>query len=146
MSRNARNNPNKSDGLTMGCFDGSLPTRSVALRPHRVIDKSIQPRQSPSGCSQSHHSEWLKRGDVIMCKLCYLGMLRNHSGSRRNFLKGGVAAGVATASGLNLFSPRLAAAQFGSPTTPPQDSGKPGRRYVIRGGAVMSMDPAVGDF
>jgi 5-methylthioadenosine/S-adenosylhomocysteine deaminase len=81
-----------------------------------------------------------------MCKLCYLGMLRNHSGSRRNFLKGGVAAGVATASGLNLFSPRPAAAQFGSPTNPPQDSGKPGRRYVIRGGAVMSMDPAVGDF
>jgi 5-methylthioadenosine/S-adenosylhomocysteine deaminase len=81
-----------------------------------------------------------------MCKLCYLGMLRNHSGSRRNFLKGGVAAGVATASGLNLFSPRPAAAQFGSPTNPPRDSGKPGRRYVIRGGSVMSMDPAVGDF
>ena len=81
-----------------------------------------------------------------MCKLCYLGMLRNHSGSRRNFLKGGVAAGVATASGLNLFAPRPAAAQFGSPTNPPQDSGKPGRRYVIRGGMVMSMDPAVGDF
>ena len=81
-----------------------------------------------------------------MCKLCYLGMLRNHSGSRRNFLKGAVAAGVATASGLNLFAPRPAAAQFGSPTNPPQDSGKPGRRYVIRGGMVMSMDPAVGDF
>jgi 5-methylthioadenosine/S-adenosylhomocysteine deaminase len=81
-----------------------------------------------------------------MCKLCYLGMLRNHSGSRRNFLKGAAAAGVATASGLNLFSPRPAAAQFGSPANPPQDSGKPGRRYVIRGGMVMSMDPAVGDF
>ena len=81
-----------------------------------------------------------------MCKLCYLGMLRNHSGSRRNFLKGAVATGVATASGLNLFAPRPAAAQFGSPTNPPQDSGKPGRRYIIRGGMVMSMDPAVGDF
>ena len=57
-----------------------------------------------------------------------------------------MAAGVATASGLNLFAPRPAAAQFGSPTNPPQDSGKPGRRYVIRGGMVMSMDPAVGDF
>lgn len=33
-----------------------------------------------------------------------------------------------------------------SPVTPPRDSGQPGRRYVIRGGAVMSMDPAVGDF
>ncbi|WP_131736397.1 amidohydrolase family protein [Actinomadura roseirufa] len=28
----------------------------------------------------------------------------------------------------------------------PSDSGRPGRRYVIRGGAVMSMDPGVGDF
>lgn len=28
----------------------------------------------------------------------------------------------------------------------PVDSGQPGRRYVIRGGAIMSMDPAVGDF
>ena len=28
----------------------------------------------------------------------------------------------------------------------PQDSGRPGRRYLIRGGAVMSMDPKVGDF
>ncbi|GAA3091469.1 amidohydrolase family protein [Nonomuraea salmonea] len=29
---------------------------------------------------------------------------------------------------------------------PPPDTGAPGRRYVIRGGAVMSMDPGVGDF
>ena len=28
----------------------------------------------------------------------------------------------------------------------PRDTGKPGRRYIIRGGAVMSMDPSVGDF
>ncbi|WP_033345867.1 amidohydrolase family protein [Catenuloplanes japonicus] len=33
-----------------------------------------------------------------------------------------------------------------SPAVPPRDSGRPGRRYVIRGGTVMSMDPAVGDF
>ncbi|WP_242903096.1 amidohydrolase family protein [Actinomadura terrae] len=29
---------------------------------------------------------------------------------------------------------------------PPEDGGVRGRRYVIRGGAVMSMDPGVGDF
>ncbi|MBW4722153.1 amidohydrolase family protein [Saccharothrix obliqua] len=29
---------------------------------------------------------------------------------------------------------------------PPKDTGRRGRRYVIRGGAVMSMDPNVGDF
>src|SRR5213079_579421 len=27
-----------------------------------------------------------------------------------------------------------------------EDSGRPGRRYLIRGGSVMSMDPSVGDF
>jgi 5-methylthioadenosine/S-adenosylhomocysteine deaminase len=80
-----------------------------------------------------------------MCKLCYQGMLQKHFGSRRNFLKGVAATGVAAA-GLNLFAPRPAAAQFADRADPPQDSGKPGRRYVIRGGSVMSMDPLVGDF
>jgi 5-methylthioadenosine/S-adenosylhomocysteine deaminase len=86
-----------------------------------------------------------------MCKLCYQGMLQNRFGSRRNFLKGAAATGVAAAS-LNLFASRPAAAQLASSTNlassanPPQDSGKPGRRYVIRGGSVMSMDPKVGDF
>ena len=47
------------------------------------------------------------------------------------------------AAGLNLFAPRPAAADGGDA---PQDTGGPGRRYVIRGGSVMSMDPSVGDF
>ena len=81
-----------------------------------------------------------------MCILCNQGMLRNHFGSRRNFLKGAAATGVAAAS-LNLFEPRPASAQFQAGGDPPQDSGKPYRRYVIRGGSVMSMDyPNVGDF
>jgi 5-methylthioadenosine/S-adenosylhomocysteine deaminase len=83
-----------------------------------------------------------------MCKLCYQGMLQNHFGSRRQFLKGAAATGVAAA-GLNLFRSRPAAAQTPSSTSstnPPQNSGQPGRRYVIRGGSVMSMDPKVGDF
>ena len=81
-----------------------------------------------------------------MCKLCNQGMLRNHFGSRRNFLMGAAATGVATA-GLNLFAPRPASADFQGGGDPPQDSGKPFRRYVIRGGSVMSMDyPNVGDF
>ncbi len=79
-----------------------------------------------------------------MCKFCYGGML-SHYNSRRNFLKGAAATGVAAA-GLNLFKPRRAAADFGSPADPPQGSGAPNRRYVIRGGTVMSMDPSVGDF
>src|SRR5690348_4359199 len=75
-----------------------------------------------------------------MCKLCDAGQPHTHFGSRRNFLKGAAAAGVAAA-GLNLFAPRPAAAD-----DPPKDSGRPGRRYVIRGGSVMSLDPQVGDF
>jgi 5-methylthioadenosine/S-adenosylhomocysteine deaminase len=31
-------------------------------------------------------------------------------------------------------------------TTAPSDSGKPGRRILIRSGALLSMDPAIGDF
>ncbi len=77
-----------------------------------------------------------------MCKLCDEGNPQDHSGSRRDFLKAATATGVAAA-GLNLFAARPAAADVGDP---PQDSGVPGRRYVIRGGAVMSMDPKVGDF
>ena len=75
-----------------------------------------------------------------MCILCNQGRL-NHPASRRSFLKGAAATGAAAAA-LNLFSARPALAQ----DTPPPDTGRPGRRYLIRGGAVMSMDPQVGDF
>jgi cytosine/adenosine deaminase-related metal-dependent hydrolase len=84
-----------------------------------------------------------------MCKLCDAGQPQDHSDSlggsqlgRRDFLKVATATGAAT--GLNLFAARPAAADGGGDA--PQDSGRRGRRYVIRGGAVMSMDPAVGDF
>jgi 5-methylthioadenosine/S-adenosylhomocysteine deaminase len=71
-----------------------------------------------------------------MCKLCDAGFRQNHFGSRRNFLKGAAVAGVAAA-GLKLFAPRPALAQGNAPLS----SGAPGRRYVIRGGFVMTMDP-----
>jgi 5-methylthioadenosine/S-adenosylhomocysteine deaminase len=63
--------------------------------------------------------------------------------SRRGFLAGAAATGAAAAAGLSLFAPRPTTAQVG---IPPAGTGIPGRRYVIKGGAVMSMDPAVGDF
>src|ERR1700730_5766022 len=75
-----------------------------------------------------------------MCKLCLEGKPQAHFGSRRQFLKGAAALGVAAA-GLNLFSARRAMA-----ADPPTDAGRHGMRYVIRGGSVMSMDPKVGDF
>ena len=74
-----------------------------------------------------------------MCTLCDHGKPQNHFSSRRNFLKG-AAAGLAAA-GLPLFGSRPAAAD-----DPPMSSGQPGRRYIIRGGSVMSLDPQVGDF
>ena len=76
-----------------------------------------------------------------MCILCNRGMLRNHFGSRRSFLTGAAAAG-AVAAGANLFAARPAAADD---RDPPEGTGRPGRRYVIRNGAVMTMEPG-GDF
>src|SRR5213596_2682831 len=77
-----------------------------------------------------------------MCKLCDERIPQSHSASRRDFLKG-TAATAAFAAGPNLFSAHPAAADGGDP---PEDSGRPGRRYIIRGGSVLSMDPKVGDF
>jgi 5-methylthioadenosine/S-adenosylhomocysteine deaminase len=79
-----------------------------------------------------------------MCKLCDEGFPQNHTGTqlgRRDFLKTTAAGGAAA--GLGLFATRPAAAHDDDG---PEDSGKRGRRYIIRGGAVMSMDPKVGDF
>jgi cytosine/adenosine deaminase-related metal-dependent hydrolase len=79
-----------------------------------------------------------------MCKLCDEGKPQDHSGSqlgRRDFLKTTAAGGAAA--GLGLFAARPAAAQDDDG---PEDTGKRGRRYIIRGGSVMSMDPKVGDF
>jgi len=75
-----------------------------------------------------------------MCKLCDEGFPQNHYG-RRDFLKTTAATGMAAA-GAGLFAARPAAADDGGP----EDTGKRDRRYIIRGGAVMSMDPNVGDF
>ena len=81
-----------------------------------------------------------------MCKLCDAGLPQDHAdspaGSRRKFLKTAAATPLAAA-GLNLFGARPAAAHDGDA---PADSGRPGRRYIIRGGSVMTMDPSKGDF
>jgi 5-methylthioadenosine/S-adenosylhomocysteine deaminase len=74
-----------------------------------------------------------------MCQLCFSN-LQQRFNSRRNFLKGAAATGAA-ASAMSLFAPRALAR--GSDIHPPRDTGRQGRRYVIKGGAVMTMDPAV---
>jgi 5-methylthioadenosine/S-adenosylhomocysteine deaminase len=82
-----------------------------------------------------------------MCKLCDEGKRQDHTASpgssRRNFLKASTATAVAAAATNFLSAPPVAA---DSGSGPPADSGARGRRYVIRGGYVMSMDPQVGDF
>jgi hypothetical protein len=81
-----------------------------------------------------------------MCRMCDEGKPQDHThtlrGSRRDFLEATATAAVA-AVGLNLLTAPPAAAHDDEP---PTDNGQPGRRYVIRGGHVMSMDPNVGDF
>src|SRR5262252_7587162 len=79
-----------------------------------------------------------------MCKFCIEGRPRAHFDSRRGFLKASAAAAAAATATLPLFAPRPALAH--DDDDGPEDSGRHGRRYVIRGGAVMSMDPRVGDF
>ncbi len=77
-----------------------------------------------------------------MCRLCDLGRPQRHWNSRRGFLK--AAAAVGAGSSLSLFAPRAAWAD--NEARAPEGSGKRGHRYLIKGGAVMSMDPKVGDF
>jgi 5-methylthioadenosine/S-adenosylhomocysteine deaminase len=86
-----------------------------------------------------------------MCRLCEEGKPQDHTGAlrgaprgaRRDFLQAALATGLAAA-GRHLFTASPAAADDNDEA--PRDSGRPGRRYVIRGGYVMSMDPLVGDF
>lgn len=77
-----------------------------------------------------------------MCRLCDEGRPQRHWDSRRGFLKATGATAMAGGA-MSLFAPRAAQADQGGM---PADSGRSGRRILIRGGAVMSMDPAVGDF
>jgi 5-methylthioadenosine/S-adenosylhomocysteine deaminase len=82
-----------------------------------------------------------------MCNLCDAGQPQAHDDDdrrwnpRRGFLKSGAAAGGAMA----LFAGGPAAADNDKERAP-EHSGRRGRRLLIKGGTVMSMDPAVGDF
>ena len=77
-----------------------------------------------------------------MCVLCDRGKPQLHPTSRRNFLKGTAATSLA-AGAMGLFG--SSAEAQGHNVNPPPHTGRPGRRYVIRGGHVMTMGPR-GDF
>jgi 5-methylthioadenosine/S-adenosylhomocysteine deaminase len=83
-----------------------------------------------------------------MCILCDQGRPQDHTRlrrqsqlGRRDFLKASAATGAAAA-GLSLFNAPPARADDDR-SEAPRDSGRPGRRYIIRGGHVMTMDPGV---
>jgi len=73
-----------------------------------------------------------------MCILCDRGKPELHSTSRRGFLKGTAATGLA-AGAMGLFG--SSAEAQGHNVNPPPHTGRPGRRYVIRNGYVMTMEP-----
>lgn len=73
-----------------------------------------------------------------MCKLCDEGNPQDHSVSRRDFF---ATTAAAAAAGATLLSAQPAAAE-----PPPPGIGQAGRRVLIKGGAVLSMDSGVGEF
>lgn len=81
-----------------------------------------------------------------MCILCDQGKPQNHTRpqlGRRDFLKASTATATAAGAGaMGLFATGPARAH-GDDDDPPRDHGRHGRRYVIRGGAVMTMDPSM---
>lgn len=98
-----------------------------------------------------------------MCRLCDLRLAQRAQvsdhrwQSRRGFLKAGAAAAtMASAGGLSLFAPRAARAHDDDRGRGrdrdrdrdrlPDNTGQRGHRYLIKGGAVMSLDSKVGDF
>jgi 5-methylthioadenosine/S-adenosylhomocysteine deaminase len=82
-----------------------------------------------------------------MCILCDQGKPQDHGRplrsqlGRRDFLKASTAT-AAAAGAMSLFS-SPARARDDDHDDPPQDSGRRGRKYVIRGGSVMTMDPSM---
>ncbi|HEX2255440.1 MAG TPA: amidohydrolase family protein, partial [Afifellaceae bacterium] len=79
--------------------------------------------------------------EMSMCEHCEPRRPRGRHITRRRFLQSSALL-AAAAAGPGLLLPRPVRAQ----AEPPADTGVLGRRYVIRGGAVLSMDDAVGDF
>src|SRR5262245_26906482 len=118
------------------------------VRSHRHAGRVGQTNRIYFPRGLSPESFTLEEGQP-MCTLCEQGKPQDHTRKpqasqlgRRDFLKASTASAAATA-GASLFAAPPARAHDDDP---PQDHGRRGRRYVIRGGSVMSMDPTVGDF
>lgn len=86
-----------------------------------------------------------------MCRICDAkrAAAQSHSAGRRDFLKMAAAGGAMAST--PLLASGAAAGSHGNSSARadavmPQGIGEPGRRTVIRGGSVLSMDPSVGNF
>src|SRR5471032_1362138 len=96
-NRSHKNPARRAWDVAMG--DAGSTGRAVACMIAVKLPIELDTSADQDAC-RAIHSEWPGRGEASMCKLCNQGRL-NHLGSRRNFLKGAAAAGVAAA-GLNL--------------------------------------------
>ncbi len=79
-----------------------------------------------------------------MCRLCDPKKPDLPCPTRRDFLTAATLGSAATAVGLTL--PSSATAQEASESGLPDGLGEPGRRVLIKGGIVLSVDDAVGNF
>ena len=73
-----------------------------------------------------------------MCTLCDAGQPQDHSAPRRRFLKTTATTGLGLGAA-GLFTGAQAKNDHDDDRGRPEDSGHHGRRYLIRGGAVMSI-------
>ncbi|WP_258571314.1 amidohydrolase family protein [Flavimaribacter sediminis] len=80
-----------------------------------------------------------------MCRLCDPRKPDLPCPTRRDFIKVGMVAG-ASATAASLVVSGNAAAQEAAAETLPDGIGEPGRRVLIKGGVVLSMDDDVGNF
>jgi cytosine/adenosine deaminase-related metal-dependent hydrolase len=80
-----------------------------------------------------------------MCRLCDAGAPQAACPTRRDFLKAS-AAGGAAALAATFAAPGTVRAQEAAAATLPEGIGQTGRRVLIKRGAVLSMDDAVGNF
>ena len=79
-----------------------------------------------------------------MCRLCDPRRPKQPCPSRRDFLKAGAVGGAAMATGATLGT--SASAQEMAESSIPDGMGEPGRRTLIRGGVILSMDDEIGNF
>ncbi|WP_238367753.1 amidohydrolase family protein [Mesobacterium pallidum] len=79
-----------------------------------------------------------------MCRLCDPKTPQAPCPTRRDVLKAGAIGAAVTMTGLGAAG--SAQAEAHAMAGPPEGAGVPGRRVLIKGGVVLSVDPAVGNF